>query len=248
MASSSPRGTASNVQVNQDTLNPNRGANKSEIDIAMEKTATHKFIEYFWNHPRNQGVKNAFMDNKIIDSWAGESDKDLTLKKQYLDYCIQDYFYLVDFIKFKALRLVSIPQTDMEALRAEVGSIGNQFQNYVDKWFNGTIVPLKKQVQPELANLLGEQLVAKVQEEIQGTDRSVAELAYANFLQNNANHDDWFNTHVIMIACTYVSDLDLFALGDLRNRTAALTGKSRAGLCWPSNSTTSISPIRASPS
>ena len=41
---------------------------------------------------------------------------------------------------------------------------------------------------------------------IQSTERSVAELAYANYLQINASRDNWFSLHVIMIACAYVRE------------------------------------------
>ena len=44
-------------------------------------------------------------------------------------------------------------------------------------------------------------------ERIAQEERSVAELAYANYLQVEASREDWFNGHVIMIACVYVSEL-----------------------------------------
>ena len=44
-------------------------------------------------------------------------------------------------------------------------------------------------------------------ERIAQEERSVAELAYANYLQVEASREDWFNGHVIMIARVYVSEL-----------------------------------------
>lgn len=46
----------------------------------------------------------------------------------------------------------------------------------------------------------------KVTPEVLGNaERSVAELAYANVLQKHAYIDNWFDLHVIMIPCVYVS-------------------------------------------
>ena len=47
-------------------------------------------------------------------------------------------------------------------------------------------------------------------QQIAAEERSVAELAYAKYLQINASRDDWFNAHVIMVimvACAYVNEL-----------------------------------------
>ena len=101
----------------------------------------------------------------------------------------QDYFYLVDYVKFKALRLTTIPQNDIDTLGIEAKSVASSF-GYVLDWLK----------------VCKESLGIK-QDRIDDEERSVAELAYANYLQNNAGIDDWFNLHVIMIACTYVSRL-----------------------------------------
>lgn len=98
----------------------------------------------------------------------------------------QDYFYLIDYVKFKALRLVSIPTSDLDALKSEVQSVGNSY-GYAKEWHDTCV------------STLG------IPESRFTDERSVAELAYANFLQNNARLEDWFNLHVIMIACDYVS-------------------------------------------
>ena len=35
-------------------------------------------------------------------------------------------------------------------------------------------------------------------------NRSVAELAYGNVLQNAASQQDWYNLHILSIPCIYV--------------------------------------------
>ena len=50
-------------------------------------------------------------------------------------------------------------------------------------------------------------LIGVTPEQIALDERSVAELAYATYLQTNASRDDWFNAHVIMIARAYVGKL-----------------------------------------
>ena len=94
----------------------------------------------------------------------------------------------MDYIKFKALRLTTIPQGDFESMAAEAHSIG-RLPEYVGS-------------QLEMCKRIGIK-----PEQIALEERSVAELAYANYLQTNASRDDWFNAHVIMIACAYVGKL-----------------------------------------
>ena len=216
-------------QIKQDAVDPAHGAIESEVDKAMKGPASYKFIEYLWNHKSNTDVVQKFMENPITNAWAQGIDKNPQLKNEFLVYCIQDYLYLLDYIKFKALRLVSIPQTDLTALREEARSIGNQFENNVDWWMNANIVPLATELFKDLANLQEKERIEKVRTDVLATDRSVAELAYANFLQNNASHDDWFNMHVIMIACTYVRIKSL-GLGTPLNDL-------RVGPSWPSSCT-----------
>ena len=92
----------------------------------------------------------------------------------------------MDYIKFKALRLTTIPQGDFKTLAAEAKSIGSS-PSYVADW---------------LANCKEMNIS---DDRIESEERSVAELAYANWLQINASRGDWFNAHVIMIGCAYVS-------------------------------------------
>lgn len=47
---------------------------------------------------------------------------------------------------------------------------------------------------------------------VQKVDRSVAELAYSNYLQVNATRNDWFELHVFTAACIYVGGMSLIAI------------------------------------
>ena len=98
----------------------------------------------------------------------------------------QDYFYLIDWVKFRALRLTTIRQSDLDTLESEVASVGRSY-GYAEDWYKTCIETLN--IDPSRFE----------------DDRSIAELAYANFLQNNTRTEDWFNLHVIMIACYWVS-------------------------------------------
>jgi thiaminase len=91
----------------------------------------------------------------------------------------------VDYFKFKALRLTQIPQDDYQILKEEAASIG-RLPDYVAEWMG-------------MCDKLG-----ITEEQIHGTERSIAELAYANYLQIEATRDDWFDSHVVMVACAYV--------------------------------------------
>ncbi|KAI9687034.1 MAG: hypothetical protein M1822_002444 [Bathelium mastoideum] len=168
------------------------------LDIRQLPTIYSTFIEKLWKNPDNASEVNAFMDNPVVLGWS-KGIEDATLKKEFLAYNIQDFFYLIDYVKFKALRLASIPQTDLDDLEKEAKSLGTQFSGSIDPSLESTIKPLMEDLGIGVKSIPDK----KIRSEVLKTNRSVAELAYANFLQNNANHTDWFNLHVIMIACSY---------------------------------------------
>ena len=101
----------------------------------------------------------------------------------------QDYFYLIDLVKFMALRLATVPQYDLDTLNTELDSVSKSF-SWVTDWAKTCVTDLH--IDPN-------QLV--------NTERSIAEMAYAGVLQNNTRVEDWFNLHVIMIGCIYVSSV-----------------------------------------
>lgn len=75
-------------------------------------------------------------------------------------------------------------------LQSEAQSVANAAL-YIDDWKQTCTDPLPKglNIQP----------IALVDAE-----RSVPELAYANFLHNNSSTSDWLALHVMMIPCVYV--------------------------------------------
>jgi thiaminase len=182
----SPRIGQAMESVNIDALHPDRGPVLSSIELdKLAKTGVVKseFIEKLWNDPKNADVVRAFMDNPMCQFWAHGSDDQIL--PTYQNYAIQDYFYLIDYVKFKALRLTTIPVSDFNTLSEEATSTGKSW-TYAAEWADTCV------------NMLGIS-----PSRLQQTDRSVAELAYANYLQNNSLINDWFKLHVIMIACVY---------------------------------------------
>lgn len=97
----------------------------------------------------------------------------------------------MDYVKFRALRLTTIPTGDFDTLNTEAQGVSKSI-GYAN-WMK-TCVTQSSQLGVNPERLTTE-------------ERSVAELVYANYLQNNAKADDWFNIHIIMIACTYVSSI-----------------------------------------
>ena len=94
----------------------------------------------------------------------------------------------MDYIKFRALRLTTIPQTDFESMAAETHSTGR-----LPEYVSGQLEMCKR--------------IGFTPEKIALEERSVAQLAYANYLQINASRNDWLKPHVMMIACAYVGKL-----------------------------------------
>ena len=93
---------------------------------------------------------------------------------------------MVDYVRFKALRLTTVLDSDWADLSAEAKSLANDV-SYAIEWRKQLVSDLK--VQPQA---------------IDNAERSVAELAYANVLQRHASVDDWFDLHVILIPCLWV--------------------------------------------
>ncbi|EIN03265.1 heme oxygenase-like protein [Punctularia strigosozonata HHB-11173 SS5] len=148
---------------------------------ASTKDTPDVVIGRFWNDPNNKTIVDSFMNNKLcINAAKGDRDALEAFKK----YAVQDYFYLVDWVGFRALRFATLPHDDfnLDALDNELASV-SRTTSYVKDWFQTCI------------NNLG------VTESQFKVERSIAEIAYAQFLQNNARSDDWYNLHVILIGC-----------------------------------------------
>ncbi|KAI0776846.1 heme oxygenase-like protein [Trametes elegans] len=160
--------------------------------MLIAASCPRSFIDKLWNDPNNKALVDKFWNNKLCREAAKGHPEAL---KAFGNYAIQDYFYLIDYVKFKALRLVSVPNpvpnipaSDKDprpALDTETSSVGRSYGYAVDwlkKCRDGLGIPVATVAQ---------------------TERSIAELAYGNFLQSNALTDDWFNAHIIVIACVY---------------------------------------------
>ena len=88
-------------------------------------------------------------------------------------------------MKFRGLRLNTFPLIDADGLIAEAASTGR----------SGLWVEEQAKICVELGF---------PPEKLDTTEKSIAELAYGNYLQSNAGREDWFNAHIMTIPCIYV--------------------------------------------
>ncbi|KAI0772500.1 hypothetical protein BD413DRAFT_44811 [Trametes elegans] len=160
-----------------------RGASNEQVGRALlSQEVDTSFIDKLWNDPANKEFVDGFMYNKLCRD-AAKGDE--TALEAYKHYAIQDYFYLIDYVKFKALRLATVPSTDLSTLESETPSVGRSYEWVVD-WLQTCTEDLG--IDPDV---------------IATTERAIAELAYSNFLQNNTRTEDWFDLHVIVIPCVF---------------------------------------------
>lgn len=88
-------------------------------------------------------------------------------------------------MKFRGLRLNTFPLIDADGLVDEAQSTGRSGDYVLD--------------QAQICSDLGFPV-----EKLDTTEKSIAELAYGNYLQSNTGREDWFNGHVMTIPCIYV--------------------------------------------
>ncbi|KIK51577.1 hypothetical protein GYMLUDRAFT_265772 [Collybiopsis luxurians FD-317 M1] len=138
-------------------------------------------IGKLWNEKSNEDVVKAFMSNRLCREAAAGNSEAL---EAYKRYAVQDYFYLVDWVRFLVLRAAQMSPHDFDL--SQVGgtlqSISND-SSYPTDWF----VTCLQELQLSSNDFQ--------------VERNVAELAYSQYLQNNAHSDDWYNLHVILIGC-----------------------------------------------
>ncbi|KAJ8078998.1 hypothetical protein PM082_013285 [Marasmius tenuissimus] len=189
-----------------------------------------KFLEDIWKDPANKKETDAFMDNFMCQYWArapqpegAKFDKEgleaLGLKghtdfvlaiKTFQAFAVQDYFYLVDSIKFYALRLTKVG-TDLDDIKAQELKI-RRCVEYAEEWKKICIdreqlgieesrLAKTKAKTPNNTDSRAEQQGAD--ESPAPTERSIAELAYSNYLQNHTSSESFFNLHVVTAACIY---------------------------------------------
>ncbi|KAI1119480.1 hypothetical protein F5Y14DRAFT_457747 [Nemania sp. NC0429] len=100
----------------------------------------------------------------------------------YEEFAKQDYLYLLDSIRFKALRFAKCNfRGDLNDMKTESDKIARAV-GYAQDWKQTCISKLRI---PE--------------SEMDNIQPSVAEMAYSGFLQNQTSQDDWFSLYVIMI-------------------------------------------------
>ncbi|KXH62875.1 hypothetical protein CSAL01_10606 [Colletotrichum salicis] len=162
------------------------------------------FADALWNDPSNKDLVEALMSNSFI--WFAAQNPDDVVLPYYQEYGLlicsgmkQDFFYLIDYVGFQALRMNTIPDDDWETFQKEVTGLTDSVKE-VNNWRDILINDL--QLQPEA--------LAKA-------ERSEAELAYSNFLQRQAAIDGWFDLHVIMIPCIHAHGISSVPLRSFWN-------------------------------
>ncbi|KAI4193457.1 MAG: hypothetical protein LQ350_008310, partial [Teloschistes chrysophthalmus] len=131
----------------------------------------------------NQDLVSQFLNNDFIN-FCGRGSDEVCLPL-YRKYYVQDYFYLVDYVKYKAHRLITIPTGELSALRNEADSVSRDAKYTITA------------NEPYVKDLHGRA------EDLAKGNRSIAELAYGNVFQNAASYENWYNLHVISIPCIY---------------------------------------------
>ncbi|KAK0701094.1 hypothetical protein B0T26DRAFT_627874, partial [Lasiosphaeria miniovina] len=98
----------------------------------------------------------------------------------------QDYLYLLDNVRFKALRFAKLgSRTAFSDLRAQSQKISSAV-DYAEEW---------KKI---CVNDLGISATA-----IEDIEPSAAEIGYSSFLESQTMIDDWFSLYIITIPCVY---------------------------------------------
>ncbi|KAL9086346.1 MAG: hypothetical protein Q9165_007132 [Trypethelium subeluteriae] len=165
-------------------MHPARSASIEDIQHQMKsQNASSTFIDSLWNNPLNADLVSQFLNNKFCATCARSSDEECL--PLYQRYSVQDYFYLEDYVKYKALRLNTLPVGNLTALEAEVSSVLSDAESAISAG------------QSYVKDLHGNT------SDLAEGNRNIEELAYGNWLQNSASSEDWFNLHVMIIPCIY---------------------------------------------
>lgn len=172
------------VNMNIDTTIPTQ-ITSDEIVISQpeEIAASSEFIDSLWTDPSNQDLVQEFLGNSFTSKCAQEEDEECL--PSYRKYSVQDYFYLEDYVKYKAHRLTTLPEGNIETLVNESKHLVNDAK-------------YAKQSRDDYVNILGGN-----ETDLNETNRNIEVLAYGNFLQSQVSEQDWFNMHVISIPCIY---------------------------------------------
>ncbi|KAF9630189.1 hypothetical protein BFW01_g370 [Lasiodiplodia theobromae] len=153
---------------------------------AMEKlTLNSTLIDTLWRD--NQDLVDQFLNNDFLKLQAEGTTENTISSYQY--YTVQDYYYLVDYVQYKALRMTtfseSFPTELLSVLAEETASMQGDV-DYAWSFRNDT-----------LATTLSVPL-----DVVDAGRRGVAQLAYSDWLQKNLDLG-WFTLHVMAIPCIY---------------------------------------------
>ncbi|KAI0012091.1 hypothetical protein F4779DRAFT_614801 [Xylariaceae sp. FL0662B] len=135
----------------------------------------------------NEDLVGQFLNVEFLRFQADNPQNETLPSYQY--YSVQDYYYLVDYVQFKALRMTTTAEFSATQLLATLDAETASVQGSVDDAWgfrNGT-----------LARDLAVPLDA-----VDGGRRAGPELAYADWLQKNLDLG-WFALHVMTIPCIY---------------------------------------------
>jgi len=110
----------------------------------------------------------------------------------------QDYLYLLDNVRFKALRFAkSSFRTDLLEMITESEKITRAVR-YAEEWRRKCTTQLHI---PE--------------SEMNSAQSNIAQTAYAEYLQNQTFLDDWFSLYVLTIPCIYVGAFSIYVERDV---------------------------------
>lgn len=117
----------------------------------------------------------------------------------YKKYAAQDFFYLTNYVKFKALRLLAKPgTTNATTEKDDAADIKGNAQDAV-KWYNTCVNDLHIDMDKETPNS--------------------AVLEYNKHLIDLTRSENWFSLHVILVACNYGWSKLSLSLFDKANKT-----------------------------
>lgn len=103
------------IDINLDAVQAGRGVPPREIpDVFNKNDGGDTFINTLRNEPNNEDVVCAFLDNAVV--WFAAQNTNEVVLPYYQAYGLQDYLYLNDYLRFKALRLNAIPEDDWDSL------------------------------------------------------------------------------------------------------------------------------------
>ncbi|KAK9797894.1 putative Thiaminase-2/PQQC domain-containing protein [Seiridium cardinale] len=143
-------------------------------------------VETLWQE--NQDLVDKFLNNEFI-KFQAEEEQNVTLPS-YQYYSTQDYYYLVNYVQYKALRMTTYsevyPTQLLSVMTEETAAISGDI-DYAWSYRNTT-----------LAGDLAVPLNA-----IDSGALDVAQIAYSDWLQKNLDLG-WFTMHVQSIPCIYV--------------------------------------------